>query len=563
MFTMRDKDGNSLLHYSVRFGTIECTKLLLSFGAPPRTANHNMEIPLVIAIGEKKYEHQIALLEYKTSDQILSNNKIGKNPIHLALDEYDDNPKCFDILFPKYNDYELTNAPTVHGAPLVYAVREVQSAKPLAAILDRKDIKILCASKKGITGIHWACKLNKIEHVRLFINKKCSVNVTTHTGMTPLHYACKQVSIDITKLLFTLQEKPIVTSRNIHGDTPLHCLLNAIKTIKGDSSDTVNIDDVSNIIKIMVGHNKPESFFFEENDNGVSPYSMNPELLSKFTKQTESTPETLSGDKFRLQVCSDLHIEFGHDVKTLLTPKAKYLALIGDIGVLHKEDAYKSFLLQCADQFEKVFVVSGNHEYYRSEYHACNKKIKDICDQHESLFYLLKGSHYLEKENVRVIGTTLWSKVPEENTKAVQTFLNDYRRISIKDPDDPEAKERMILCKDTNAWFDSELEFVKTQIKEASTLKQRVVILTHHSPVLGFGCSNPEYWGQNTNCAFATDLRHMFEEPVKSWCYGHTHWFHDMTFNGVRVISNPRGYYENKAYIPSKILIVSDGKSQE
>jgi hypothetical protein len=60
------------------------------------------------------------------------------------------------------------------------------------------------------------------------------------------------------------------------------------------------------------------------------------------------------------------------------------------------------------------------------------------------------------------------------------------------------------------------------------------------------GCSNPDYvYGPTAlaNCAFATDLMELMDgEKIQLWGYGHTHWFHDMTFNGTRVVSNPHGY---------------------
>jgi len=47
----------------------------------------------------------------------------------------------------------------------------------------------------------------------------------------------------------------------------------------------------------------------------------------------------------------------------------------------------------------------------------------------------------------------------------------------------------------------------------------------------------------------STDLTSLFGSPVTAWCYGHTHWFHDLVLHGTRVVSNPHGYpFENKPF---------------
>ena len=76
----------------------------------------------------------------------------------------------------------------------------------------------------------------------------------------------------------------------------------------------------------------------------------------------------------RIQIVSDLHIEFLNDAdcedwpKTgILTPKAPVLALLGDIGVCtvdSMQQRFESFISWCCSAFSNVIFVSGNHEYY-------------------------------------------------------------------------------------------------------------------------------------------------------------------------------------------------------
>ena len=66
---------------------------------------------------------------------------------------------------------------------------------------------------------------------------------------------------------------------------------------------------------------------------------------------------------------SDLHIEFLPGVTNWqnITPKAPYLALIGDIGLLNDGGLpkYKAFIQEQASKYEKVLVVLGNHGMFK------------------------------------------------------------------------------------------------------------------------------------------------------------------------------------------------------
>ena len=73
---------------------------------------------------------------------------------------------------------------------------------------------------------------------------------------------------------------------------------------------------------------------------------------------------------FSMQYVSDIHLEM-HDKynegvitpSMFLKPSAPYLALCGDIGIPELK-AYDVFLGWCSNNYEKVFLIAGNHEYY-------------------------------------------------------------------------------------------------------------------------------------------------------------------------------------------------------
>jgi hypothetical protein len=100
-----------------------------------------------------------------------------------------------------------------------------------------------------------------------------------------------------------------------------------------------------------------------------------------------------------------LHIEFfkGGIYPEILEPNAPYLCLLGDIGVT-AHHAYRTFLLEQANKYEKVLVVAGNHgtifakfsqtfeEYYRSTIPKSQQTMQNICNEHPNLVLMDKTS---------------------------------------------------------------------------------------------------------------------------------------------------------------------------
>lgn len=81
-------------------------------------------------------------------------------------------------------------------------------------------------------------------------------------------------------------------------------------------------------------------------------------------------------DETQLQIVSDLHLEApaAYDVFNI-TPRAPYLALLGDIGYA-KDDGLFDFLRRQLANFRAVFFVFGNHEPYYSNWAVTKSKVK-------------------------------------------------------------------------------------------------------------------------------------------------------------------------------------------
>jgi len=90
-----------------------------------------------------------------------------------------------------------------------------------------------------------------------------------------------------------------------------------------------------------------------------------------------------------IQIFSDLHIEKWRAIP-VLPVMAKYLFLAGDICPLN-DLLFFYFLDYCSNNWEKVFYIPGNHEFYSEKKNLneldfeYNYKIKD---KYKNVYYL-------------------------------------------------------------------------------------------------------------------------------------------------------------------------------
>lgn len=135
-----------------------------------------------------------------------------------------------------------------------------------------------------------------------------------------------------------------------------------------------------------------------------------------------------------IQILSDLHLEIDQQYPAFDIPvHAKTLVLGGDIGRLVDYDNYRNFLQKQTDQFETVFLILGNHEFYNLSFEEGIRKAKEL--EQEPCFngklVLLHRRRYdiLDPDSgscVTVLGCTLWSEIPEEARDIVRYKISDF-----------------------------------------------------------------------------------------------------------------------------------------
>lgn len=235
----------------------------------------------------------------------------------------------------------------------------------------------------------------------------------------------------------------------------------------------------------------------------------------------------------RIQYISDIHLEFHSKLlkEKRFHPVADVLCLAGDIGY-PAAPIYKQFLTTVNCQYKKVFLITGNHEYYRSckSMEDMDTTITNILESNnlQNITYL--DNSYQDYEGVRFVGTTLWSKIP--NNPSV--FINDFQEIP-----------------DMTPTFYNELHRCACEFLESDDVVQSplpVVVLSHHLP--SYELIDPKYAYSDVNMYFASDCTRLSKPPIKAWICGHTHSGFSKTLHGIQFVCNPVGYpMENSAQI--------------
>lgn len=259
-----------------------------------------------------------------------------------------------------------------------------------------------------------------------------------------------------------------------------------------------------------------------------------------------------------IQIVSDIHAEFWAKKQKFgfIKPSAPILALLGDICCCGSDDdfeIFKRFILEVLPLYEHIIFVTGNHEYYfnpekrsTAATHAntmqgIDEKIKAFFKEisSEKLHFLNNSSMTLttKKDTYLIVGSTLWSWIPEDQRTNIQGSMNDYQYIYVEE----NKKIRKVTSNDIADLHLKNYKYLKTQINKAKKAGQKVIILTHHKPYL-----SESYNPTGLDPAYESDLTSLMDHPVVLWGYGHTHISDNSVQGKTWLFSNPKGYPKQK-----------------
>lgn len=235
----------------------------------------------------------------------------------------------------------------------------------------------------------------------------------------------------------------------------------------------------------------------------------------------------------KIQYISDIHLEFLDNIRftKFIKPIGNILILAGDIGNPY-EQLYEEFLNYISTIFDKIFIITGNHEYYNKKHtiEEVNTKIQSIVNQFTNITFL--NNSYEDYLGYRFIGTTLWSNVNS-------SLINDFKCIN------------GMTIDYYNNLHNISIKFIKEQLE----LNIPLIVVTHHLP--SSRLIEPKY-DSLYNQFFASNCDFLIKKPIKCWIYGHTHTRNEYYINDIILCCNPIGYLnENKSISYNKYLDIT------
>jgi predicted phosphodiesterase len=197
-----------------------------------------------------------------------------------------------------------------------------------------------------------------------------------------------------------------------------------------------------------------------------------------------------------LQYISDIHLEHYNinQIDKLIPNKlSEILILAGDIGY-PEQTQYKMYIDKVSKIWSKVFIISGNHEYYQTSKKIKNKEeidliIESIVEDYSNVYYLNNSKIEFEYDgkNFVILGTTLFSFIEKDNY-SLQISINDFKYI-----------------------------------------------YTKRTP--SFECIDNVYKNSKLNKAYYSDLEYLIKD-LYCWIHGHTHSQKVVKINGISILNN-------------------------
>ena len=234
---------------------------------------------------------------------------------------------------------------------------------------------------------------------------------------------------------------------------------------------------------------------------------------------------------FRFQLFSDIHLEY-QTTYPLIKPIEENLILAGDIGILNRSN-YKPFFDYCSKNWKKIFYILGNHEYYyaKDSIPVTKQKYIEFFKNYDNIIFL-DNSTYEFSDNLRIVGSVLWSKPIFNDKKFIQNF---------------EHKIKKDLGISLQMFNELHQECVNFVINEINKKDKNLLIITHFPPSQ-HGTMHPKYdlLEPFYKDYSATEIvNYVSDNKILGWIFGHTHYSTiQYTANNIKLISNQVGYSE-------------------
>ena len=235
----------------------------------------------------------------------------------------------------------------------------------------------------------------------------------------------------------------------------------------------------------------------------------------------------------KIQYASDLHLEFPSNSNYLkenpMKVTGEILILAGDIHVINSDDCLKDpFWDWASKNYKQVIVAYGNHEFYH-KYDLSTMKNGFQYKIRENVIYYYNS--VITINDIDIIVSTLWSYIHDQNKKACESSVNDFRLIK--------WGEKVLNSDLFNEEHKRCLDFIKKSMNESKAKIK--IIVTHHVP--SSLLTAKEFQGSDINDAFTVDLTNYIKKcGAKYWIFGHSHRNINKVIGKTSCVCNQVGY---------------------
>ena len=236
----------------------------------------------------------------------------------------------------------------------------------------------------------------------------------------------------------------------------------------------------------------------------------------------------------RLHILSDLHLEFWDFAVSAVDADVTILA-----GDIHTGRHGRQWARAQAFADKPVVYVCGNHEFYGHSLPGLTAQL--IRDSHGSHVQVVENAA-IDVVGFTILACTLWTDfklLPQAELaeREADRIMSDYNLITWNSDD------QLLKPSDTIRLHQQSLRWLQTELARRDPA--RCAIVTHHAPSAH---SIPDVYRENLlSAAFASALDSFVEQSqVPLWIHGHTHHNVDYTIGRTRILTNQRGYPDQR-----------------
>lgn len=221
----------------------------------------------------------------------------------------------------------------------------------------------------------------------------------------------------------------------------------------------------------------------------------------------------------------------------------------------------------------QIVMVPGNGEYLDQELEQSRQEYRESVDRVPNAVFLDDEAVTLPT-GLKVIGSTLWSRVDEDKIDAYTEMLAGYGLLGV---DNIRVDGRYLTLRDTNEMHERARSFITDQLRPLSPEdRQNTIVCTHFWPTLQPWLKSSEETGPNGGTPdedgedgagekwyqmVGSDLDSLIAEAgPKFWLCGHAHETKHVAIGETEVASNPRAGsgpgHVNPEFVESYVLEV-------